>query len=105
MLDNAGQRQVVEFCLENDLVLIADEVYQENVYDPARKFQSFRSVALEMQVENKVEIASLHSVSKGFFGECGRRGGYIELSTAFHADVKATLYKMASVNLCSNLDG
>ncbi|KAH9261435.1 hypothetical protein BASA81_000079 [Batrachochytrium salamandrivorans] len=105
VLDKQGQRQVVEFCLENDLVLIADEVYQENVYHEKRKFQSFRSVALEMNLEHKVEIASLHSVSKGFFGECGRRGGYIELSTAFHPDVKATLYKMASVNLCSNLDG
>ena len=26
-----------------------------------------------------VALASMHSISKGFYGECGRRGGYTEL--------------------------
>lgn len=46
----------------------------------------------------------MHSVSKGFLGECGRRGGYVE----FHnipEDVIAELYKTASVSLCSNVNG
>ena len=27
----------------------------------------------------EVELLSYHSVSKGFYGECGRRGGYVEI--------------------------
>jgi aspartate/methionine/tyrosine aminotransferase len=100
----------VEFCLENNLVLLADEVYQvcctfpadvltglsiilsafacqENVYDPGSKFQSFKKVASEMGVVKtsskttsydpvrKLQLASFHSVSKGFLGEyVGRLG-------------------------------
>lgn len=51
-----------------------------------------------------VQLASMHSVSKGFLGECGRRGGYVE----FHnipEDVIGELYKTASVSLCSNVNG
>ena len=28
-----------------------------------------------------LELVSLHSVSKGVIGECGRRGGYMEVRT------------------------
>ena len=51
-----------------------------------------------------VVLASMHSVSKGFYGECGRRGGYVEL-VGMPADVRAEFYKLASINLCSNLNG
>jgi aspartate/methionine/tyrosine aminotransferase len=29
---------------------------------------------------DQVELISFHSTSKGFFGECGKRGGYFELT-------------------------
>ena len=29
--------------------------------------------------DKDVALASMHSISKGFYGECGRRGGYTEL--------------------------
>ena len=51
-----------------------------------------------------VVLASMHSISKGFYGECGRRGGYVEL-VGWPADVAAEFYKLASINLCSNLNG
>lgn len=51
-----------------------------------------------------VVLASMHSVSKGFYGECGRRGGYVEL-VGMPGDVAAQFYKLASINLCSNLNG
>ena len=51
-----------------------------------------------------VALASMHSISKGFYGECGRRGGYTEF-VGFDPDVLAQLYKLASINLCSNLNG
>lgn len=40
----------------------------------------------------------------GYYGECGRRGGYMEV-TGLPKDVKDQLYKLASVNLCSNISG
>jgi hypothetical protein len=51
---------------------------------------------------NDVPLISLNSISKGFFGECGRRGGYMELVN-FPEDVKAELYKLASISLCPNI--
>ena len=45
-----------------NLVLLADEVYQENVYDPNKEFFSFREVMHEMGVQ--VQLASYHSISK-----------------------------------------
>jgi len=56
-----------------------------------------------MGVED-VALASMHSISKGFYGECGRRGGYTEF-VGFGKDVLAELYKLASINLCSNVNG
>lgn len=40
----------------------------------------------------------------GYYGECGKRGGYMEI-TGFSADVREQIYKVASVNLCSNITG
>ena len=37
-------------------------------------------------------------------GECGRRGGYLEVVNVAE-DVAAELYKLASINLCSNVNG
>lgn len=51
-----------------------------------------------------VVLASFHSISKGFYGECGRRGGYVELINT-PADVFAELVKLASIDLCSNING
>jgi aspartate/methionine/tyrosine aminotransferase len=51
-----------------------------------------------------VEMISFHSVSKGFLGECGIRGGYFELFN-IAAEVKAAMYKLASLTLCSNTHG
>ena len=42
--------------------------------------------------------------SKGVIGECGMRGGYLEL-TNLHPDTGDEVYKSLSVNLCSNLPG
>jgi alanine transaminase len=53
---------------------------------------------------DKVELVSFHSTSKGIIGECGMRGGYLELVN-IHPDTKDQVYKSLSVNLCSNLPG
>jgi alanine transaminase len=95
-------RDVVQFCARHQLVLLADEVYQENVYQG--EFYSCKRAAYDCNVLNEIELFSFHSVSKGVFGECGRRGGYMEL-TGIDGDVTAALYKLASSSLCSTVSG
>jgi aspartate/methionine/tyrosine aminotransferase len=92
---------IVQFCERHRLVLMADEVYQRNIYD-GTKFVSFKKVVHAIQ--SPVELASFHSVSKGITGECGLRGGYVELHN-FDEHAVSVLYKMASVSLCANIPG
>lgn len=106
-----NQRDVVSFCVDNNLMLMADEVYQENVWAAGKSFTSFKKVAGDMGLVpddphgfNGLQLASFHSVSKGFLGECGRRGGYFEV-VGVDEEVCAQLYKKASVSLCPNIMG
>eukprot|EP00931_Biecheleriopsis_adriatica_P077536 TRINITY_DN51089_c0_g1_i1.p1 TRINITY_DN51089_c0_g1~~TRINITY_DN51089_c0_g1_i1.p1 ORF type:complete len:508 (-),score=128.09 TRINITY_DN51089_c0_g1_i1:51-1574(-) len=104
-LDYEDLKKLVEFCRDEKLVLMADEVYQENVYAAGKKFISFKKVVMDMgEAAKDVELVSFHSASKGFLGECGIRGGYFELHN-IDKDVKAQLYKLASITLCSNTHG
>jgi len=94
--------KVVKFCEQNKILLIADEVYQENVYAEGKVFHSFRKVVKEMNSD--LELISMHSLSKGFLGECGLRGGYMELYN-IDRKVQEQILKVASINLCSNSIG
>jgi alanine transaminase len=107
VLDVDSMREIVRWCRQNNICLMADEVYQENVYRPGAKFTSFRKIAFELKAfegENPLQLISFHSVSKGFMGECGLRGGYFEM-LGLPADVKQEIYKLASISLCSNTIG
>ena len=97
---------MVKFCSKHNLVLLADEVYQENVYDENAEFFSCKRAAYETGLldDNAIELVSFHSISKGLYGECGRRGGYMEL-TGIDASVRDEMYKLASSALCSNTPG
>ncbi|KAF2075223.1 hypothetical protein CYY_003484 [Polysphondylium violaceum] len=105
-LDRKNMEEIVEFCHKNRLVLLADEVYQENVYVKETKpFISFKKVVKEMGGDYAdLEMVSFHSVSKGFVGECGKRGGYMEIN-GIESDIKAEIYKLASIGLCPNVTG
>jgi len=95
---------IVKFCAREGLVLMADEVYQENIYSTA-PFHSFKKVAAGLGAEAAgLELVSFHSTSKGFLGECGMRGGYFELH-GFDPEVQAQLLKLVSIGLCSNVMG
>ena len=95
--------QIVAFCEDRSIVLMADEVYQENLYGKAKgTFVSFKKVVSELK--SLVQLVSFHSVSKGYSGECGVRGGYFELHN-IDAGVKQQLYQLASISLCSNMVG
>lgn len=106
-LSEAEIRAVIDFANEKDLLLMADEVYQTNVF--VGKFHSFKGVLRRMQQEHpgkydKVQLASLHSVSKGMVGECGHRGGYFEL-VGIDPEVEANIYKFVSIMLCAPVIG
>ncbi|KAE8149839.1 pyridoxal phosphate-dependent transferase [Aspergillus avenaceus] len=100
-------KNVLELAAEEKLVVIADEVYQTNVFEG--EFISFKKRLRQLQQEtpgkyDNVELASLHSVSKGMVGECGQRGGYFEL-TGFDPEVTAQIYKLVSIGLCPPVIG
>ena len=78
-LTESNLRDLISFCFENELVLMADEVYQENIYNPRLPFISARKVLGNMPepVKSGLELCSFHTVSKGAWGECGMRGGYM----------------------------
>lgn len=94
---------IINFARKNNLSIMADEVYQENIYDENLAFYSFAKVMHQLQI-NDVSLFSFHSVSKGFIGECGHRGGYMEVRNV-PEDVMAHLIKQQSISLCSNTTG
>jgi glutamate--glyoxylate aminotransferase len=44
--------------------------------------QIYMQVLMDMgaPINKELELVSFHSVSKGYWGECGQRGGYFELT-------------------------
>ena len=67
ILTEQNMREIVQFCMDNHICLMADEVYQENVWREGSKFTSFRKVAMEMKafdIEEPLQLVSFHSVSK-----------------------------------------
>ncbi|MFH1264073.1 MAG: aminotransferase class I/II-fold pyridoxal phosphate-dependent enzyme [Pseudomonadota bacterium] len=104
ILPASAMTEVVEFAQERGLAILADEVYQENLY--GAEFVSFAKLV----GTREVPLFSLHSTSKGFCGECGRRGGYVEIRNPPRVknsklSFPELLFKQASVSLCSNTIG
>lgn len=70
MLSRQNIESVIKFAFKERLLILADEVYQHNVYDPQCQFHSFKKVLCEMGTEyNSVQLASFMSTSKGYMGE------------------------------------
>eukprot|EP01088_Endostelium_zonatum_P003055 TRINITY_DN1401_c0_g1_i1.p1 TRINITY_DN1401_c0_g1~~TRINITY_DN1401_c0_g1_i1.p1 ORF type:complete len:491 (-),score=147.59 TRINITY_DN1401_c0_g1_i1:42-1514(-) len=107
-LSKQNMIDIVQFCHKNRIILLADEVYQQNCYNPAKPFTSFKNIVKTLSSSqpeyNHFELVSFHSVSKGFVGECGQRGGYMEM-VGIADKVKEQIYKLVSVSLCSNVPG
>lgn len=113
-LSEANLREILNFCYQENLVLLGDEVYQQNIYQDERPFISSRKVdaillldqttsesftwsfkffncifsfyhwkmLMDMgpPISKEVQLVSFHTVSKGYWGECGQRGGYFEMT-------------------------
>lgn len=99
-------REVIKFAYNEQLVIMADEVYQENIYASDATFVSCKKVLMEMGApyNQSVELISFHTISKGLIGECGLRGGYMEM-TNIHPGSIDMILKLASINLCPNVLG
>lgn len=105
ILDAESIHEVLSFAKKHGLAIIADEVYQENLYGG-----EFVSFAKALGDEKSVPVFSLHSISKGFYGECGHRGGYLEVRNppqiaGTELSFVDLLLKQASVSLCANTVG
>jgi len=104
----ADIKSIIEFAAEEKLVVLADEVYQTNIFEG--EFLSFKKTLRDLQKNSDsdkydhLELASLHSISKGMVGECGHRGGYMEL-VGFDEKVVAQIYKFVSISLCAPVIG
>ncbi len=103
VLDEANIAMIIDFAEAHGLSILADEVYQENIYLPGDEFVSFAKVLHQSDAKG-VSLFSFHSCSKGYLGECGVRGGYFEYRNV-PDDVAAQILKLQSVSLCSNLAG
>lgn len=106
-LSEQAMRDVVQLCYDEGILLMADEVYQANIFEPDFKpFVSFKKVVRSMpkEVAEGTQLVSFHSISKGTSGECGRRGGYFELAN-IEEEVVDQIYKMASIMLCPPVTG
>ncbi|KZC08802.1 PREDICTED: alanine aminotransferase 1 [Dufourea novaeangliae] len=105
VLTRSNIEDIIRFAHKNRLFLLADEVYQDNVYDKDSAFHSFKKVMTEMgEPYSKMELASFMSVSKGYMGECGIRGGYGEIIN-MDPKVMAILLKSISAMLCPTVLG
>lgn len=99
-----SMKEILLFCLKNKICLVADEVYQDNIYVNI-EFISFRKLAKEMGIIDKgLQLVSFNSVSKGFTKEGGLRGGYMEL-LGFDDSTKKLIKKYASLYVCPNTVG
>jgi aspartate/methionine/tyrosine aminotransferase len=106
VLDVEMMREVVAWAHKRKIVLLADEVYQANIYAEGKKFHSMREVMYSLggDVAKELQLFSFHSASKGIHGECGRRGGYVELIN-FPTEVVHEYVKLQSIGLCPNIMG
>lgn len=126
-LSETTLKKLAMFCIDNEIVLMADEVrptaatvsvassssyccerpelehfsqvYQGNVYQDVRPFVSMHKVCRELPepASSNLELVSFHSGSKGVLGECGLRGGY--MVSLYFIQIRLTLTSV--VLLCS----
>jgi aspartate/methionine/tyrosine aminotransferase len=103
VLSQDNIEMIIRFAKKHNISILADEVYQENIYGENRNFHSFAK-SMHKLSEQDVTLFSFHSVSKGYLGECGHRGGYLEFRNIDNK-VLDQFVKLQSINLCSNISG
>jgi alanine transaminase len=70
ILSEDNIKDIIKFCHEHNMIILADEVYQNNIYSESKKFHSFRKVLSKLlSPYNKTTLFSFNSISKGYYGE------------------------------------
>ena len=67
--------QILAFCAKNGLVLMADEVYQENVYGSAPAFVSFKQILMELKAKGEKGDAAAKATSEAAAKAAARTHG------------------------------
>ncbi|XP_049874247.1 alanine aminotransferase 1-like [Pectinophora gossypiella] len=97
VLSRENIEEVVRFAYEHGLLILADEVYQENIV--CKPFHSFKKVMHEMgEPYASMDLCSLLTLSKGWSAECGLRAALAELRVC--RDVSAVLGRARAVAQC-----
>ncbi|CAG5114966.1 unnamed protein product [Candidula unifasciata] len=105
VLTKENIQEIIKFAKREKLFILADEVYQHNIYAEGAAFFSFKQTLMELgSPYDQMELASFMSASKGFMGECGYRGGYAEVINLL-PEVRANYYKSISAKLCPPISG
>ncbi|XP_064298027.1 alanine aminotransferase 1-like isoform X1 [Phalacrocorax carbo] len=80
VLSRQNMEDIIRLAAEENLLLLADEVLQEQAFLPGRPFLSFKRVLWEMgaPLASTVQLISFYSLSKGVGGG-GYRAGFFEL--------------------------
>lgn len=90
------------------VIVIADEVYQHNIFNENVPFYSMKYVLRSLQRTSSsydnIQLISLHSASKGTSGECGQRGAYMEL-IGFNDELNDEIFRLFSISLCAGTTG
>ena len=99
-------QSVIKLCYKYSVAIVADEVYQQNVYKDGAQFVSVRKALHDLgePYSNSVEVISCNSISKGMMGECGLRGGYFEMHN-FDSTALDLMFKLKCIELCGNTVG
>lgn len=97
-------RQIVKFCVENNLVLIASEVLQDTIHT-TDKFVSFHKIIDSMEHPyNELELFTFHTASKSNLFIGSARAGYLQVAN-LDQEVQTQLYKHVSLDICSSTPG
>ncbi len=71
VLSSENVEMIVRFARTHALSLIADEVYQENVYDPNAAFHSFTRIMARIRSQSTSSLSRCTPYRKGFLANVG----------------------------------
>ncbi|KAL3276686.1 hypothetical protein HHI36_012056 [Cryptolaemus montrouzieri] len=103
VLSRESIEEIIKFAYRENLIIIADEVYQDNILKTDCQFVSFKRVMSDLgEPYNTLELVSLMSVSKGCFAESGIKGGFAEVVN-MDPEVVPMFVKSISAMLCPSV--
>lgn len=79
VLSEQQLQDIIRFAYRNQLIILADEIFEHNVYTNKRPFHSVRKIMNSMGTPySRTQLVAFNSISKGFAAEPGLQAGYFE---------------------------